>query len=192
MQQKPVHLILEQNESIKEISEYAFKIRLRSINALILALKSGTASAGFAVVTTELIELSKKLMQLSVLMLQEVENRIEVNIRLNLIDRKCDLFKKAVANLKTEDNLENHSMIKEILDCENETRKTFETGDITFSKNLNKEAKQALLECLRGKAVAVQAKIEAAYVEGDRSAFTSVSKDVEELLSQAEKLLKRF
>ena len=51
--------ILELNEQIKTIDRYAYAIRLRAINALILSARIGEKAAAFGVVTADLIQFSE-------------------------------------------------------------------------------------------------------------------------------------
>ena len=98
------------NEEIKRIVSSSAEIRLAAINAMLTARRSGKASLGFAVVSTELRTFSRQLdgymHALSVLIARLIysvsrmsnESRIEriLKTTLNQSDKACEMLRKTV------------------------------------------------------------------------------------------------
>jgi len=185
-----LQIIINANEEIKKLDAFAYSVRVRALNAHTLAARTGLSAAGYGILAHEIIIFSQKLEQ-SCWRLVELSHRIiEKTSVVVKKSRNEKLFQRCHQLCgQSKISVENMAPLVNSLD-------TIE-DDINILRNENEQQTRAVLNdvsrllrtCRDGKMMAVQSKIEAAYIKTATQSFKDAADDFEYSMETIEILL---
>ncbi|RHX90752.1 hypothetical protein [Leptospira stimsonii] len=173
------------NEDVKAISSLAFGIRVKALNSIILSVHAGNAARGFGVVAQEIIvfskatsktteELTKVMYSLSREASFQVKNRIA--------------FEKA----KKIENYGNKSKaLRFMIDSFQSKDRLFEKATESIQIAMIHRTKNLIRQCLDGKVISLQAKIESEYIGVDKAKAGDVAERFSAAIDSIEILAKK-
>lgn len=182
--------VIETNEQIKQLEKYTFSVRIRALNAHILAIKTGQSASGFRVVAKQIIEFSNEL-DASCSDLQRLYRSV-LSRGSYIIKREKTriIFQRANQHAEAMNvPVENQQAVKKTL------QKISADLDIMYKDvtkdivNLSKYVEQALRVTYFGQGVALQTKIECAHITVAKSAFQHAASGFNESMDNIERLL---
>ncbi|AOP36272.1 hypothetical protein A0128_19795 [Leptospira tipperaryensis] len=174
------------NEDVKAISSLAFGIRVKALNSIILSSRAGSAAKGFGVVAQEIIvfskttttiteELTKVMYSLSREASHQVKNRIA--------------FEKA----KKIENYGNKSGALARMILSFETKESgFQKATFSIQNTMLNRSKNLIRQCLDGKVISLQAKIESEYIGVDKAKAGDVAEKFSAAIDSIENLAKKI
>ncbi|MBM9579737.1 hypothetical protein JWG45_21540 [Leptospira sp. 201903070] len=173
------------NEDVKAISSLAFGIRVKALNSIILSVHAGSAAKGFGVVAQEIIsfskattqiteELTKVMYSLSREASHQVKNRIsfEKAKKIENYGNKSEALKKMIQSFES----------KEV---------DFEKTTLSIQNSMLIRTKNLIRQCLDGRVISLQAKIESEYIGEDKAKAGIVAEKFSASIESIENLAKK-
>lgn len=168
------------NEGLKQVVDISRQINLVAMNAILVAKRAGTQSAGFKVVAMELRMFSQKMedsMARLSLMIFELVHRIAALRKLEKNLRSIHSTLDKMASGKTQ--------IHEAFAHKQDAYQRLKLANDTEWDNLEKEIRRSLNLCSAGAMLSHNARIEAAYGGSMLADMQQVAGRIEEIMNQA-------
>lgn len=185
-------ILVEIYESIKNINDLSFKIRLRALNSLVSVSRDIGTVTGFRAISFELIRYSD-LMESESSKLRELIHKILVA---HTFQKKIDRTVRFIRRIEIHTNAEDQKFYKSDLDSiflDNERKHLSLNENIYESiQLLMKFTKEFFKICMKGNSIAVLAKIESAYMKEQREVYMKLAEDVERFLAETMASLKNI
>ncbi len=185
-------ILVEIYESIKNINDLSFKIRLRALNSLVSVSRDIGTVTGFKAISFELIKYSD-LMEAESAKLRELIHKILVA---HTFQKKIDRTVRFIQRIEVHKEVEDQKFYKSDLDSiflENQKRHSSLDRNIYESiQLLMKFTKEFFKICMKGNSIAVLAKIESAYMKEQRDVYMKLAEDVERFLAETMIALKNI
>jgi len=184
--------IITVNEALKKIADLSYQVKMRALNSLIIAGRSGTGLAGFAVISSELIFFSSQLQEMTDTLSALMETVLRYSTRKAGAIRNQSVMEKTSLKFQLSNEENALLLVTSLIERENDLVKKMDQEIGNGLQEIFYKIRETIKLCTRGRTIAVFGKIEAAYAIKDKEIYLQLSENVEEYLDEAEATLKQI
>ena len=173
--------IISVNEKIKTLEDYSYLVRIKALNAYIMAAQKGSSARGYNVVAHEIIRFSQKLEIACHTLIGLCKEMVHKSSIIAKKDRELKTIQKTIrCSQNRENNTKSEEHLSEIYHRLQMDSQHFAAENLSLKNESGQTTQKILRLCLDGKMMAFQSKVETAYIKGSTQAFWDVSNNFED------------